>query len=169
MLLPKLLKSVLPHRVLFPRRRRFRDLKDRMELPIMRLLSFAVCGVLLGYFVVTTTSVFRDPPARILQAATMVPATDGRAVPDIDHAPVADQPAYSVAAIIRADIRMDISKACADLAREKLMAGLTNYYLQRRARPGASSEEVADTSPMTGLLAGPGDPATATPHTSCEG
>ena len=161
MLLPKLMKSVLPHGFLFPQRRRFRDLKDRMELPIMRLLSFAICGVLLGSFVVTTASVFRDPPDRVLQYATVVPSTDGRAVPEIDHAPAEDKPAYPVAT--------QLSKACADLAREKLMAGLTNYYLQRRARPGASPDDVADTSSMTGLLAGPSDPATTFPNTSCAG
>lgn len=160
-MLPKLLKSVLPHSILFPQRRRFRDLKDRMELPTMRLLSFAICGMLLGAFVVTTASVFRDPPARVLQSATMVSATDGRAVPESEHAPEADKQAYPRLA--------DISEACADLAREKLMAGLTNYYLQRRVRPGASSEDVADTSPMTGLLSGPGDPATSTPDFACAG
>ncbi|MFN3350291.1 hypothetical protein [Pseudorhodoplanes sp.] len=47
------------------------------------------------------------------------------------------------------------------------MSALTNYYLQRRLRPGATSDDAVETSSLTGVLAGPGDPAATPPDSSC--
>ncbi len=52
-----------------------------------------------------------------------------------------------------------IANICAD-ARERLVAGLTLYYLQRSRRPAASVDEVLESTGATSLLAGPADPAT---------
>jgi len=94
-------------------------------------------------------------------SAIVVPATDGRGVSDPHEAP---QQADRMEPIIAT-----INPQCAAHAREKLMVGLTNYYLQRRLRPGASADDAAETSILTAVLAGPGDPAAATPESSCKG
>ena len=62
-----------------------------------------------------------------------------------------------------------ISADCAALARDRLMTGLTNYYLHRGLRPGAGIEDIASSSAAAGVLAGPGDPAAAPPAHSCAG
>lgn len=181
-MLPSLMKSMFPNRCLFRQRRRFRDrpaVKMKSEVSIVRLLSFFFGGILLANFVLMTSAAFRAPVAQpSLQtgavakrgpaaavtaehAAAEIAATDGRSVPETGTHAVADT--------MPEPIVVTIDKGCAAHAREKLMAGLTHYYLQRRLRPGAASEDVAGTSSITGLLAGPGDPAATTPDTSCKG
>jgi hypothetical protein len=176
------MKSRLPHRLLFPQQRRFRDrpaVKMKSEVSIVRLLSFFFGGILLANFVLMTSATFRAPvaqpplqpgvvakrgPAAAVvaeHAVAEVAATDGRSVPETGAHPAAEQTPGPVVA--------KIDKGCVEHAREKLMTGLTHYYLQRRLRPGATSEDAADTSSLTGLLAGPGDPATMTPDVSCKG
>ncbi|MGV3635252.1 MAG: hypothetical protein ACO1NY_12955 [Pseudorhodoplanes sp.] len=181
-MLTSFLKSVLPHRVLYPQRRRYRDgsaaattTSSRAE-PI-RLLGFLVGGLLLASAVLLLSAALRAPspdsrvdvPARGPAAAIAagqasaigVTATDGRAVPDLHEASAADR--------LPEPIIATIDPTCAAHAREKLMVGLTNYYLQRRLRPGATTDDAAETSILTGVLAGPGDPAATTPETSCKG
>jgi len=81
-------------------------------------------------------------------------AVDGRATSDRDEARSTGQ--------TRDPIVTRLNRDCAAHARERLITGLTHYYLQRRLRPGASSEDAADISSQTEVLAGPGDPAATT-------
>jgi hypothetical protein len=181
-MLPSFLRSLLPHRFLYPPRRRFRDrpaMKTKSEVSIVRLLSFFFGGILLANFVLMMSAAFRATPAQpslhvsaavkrgpaaavaAERATTPAAATDARAVPEMDEA-VSHEPMPN-------PVTVTIDRGCAEHARERLTAGLTNYYLHRQLRPGAPSEGVADTAGMTSLLAGPGDPATTTPDTSCKG
>jgi hypothetical protein len=180
MKLLSLLKSSPPYRWLFPPRPLFRDRlppSENRKPPIGRRVLVVVAGLLLaGAMLLTVTSwdasesaspgtdrIAALGPAAASSAdnASMLLTTDGRAVPDL----------YDEAAIsgYSDTIASRIDPVCAEHAREKLMVGLTNYYLQRRLRPGATSEDAADTSSMTAMLAGPGDPAAMTPETSCRG
>jgi hypothetical protein len=182
-MLHSLMKSILPQRFLFPQRRRFRDrpaVKMKSEVSIVRLLSFFFGGILLANLVLMTSAAFRNdsvepalqagafrrgPAAAVAADHTKVAmaATDGRAVPETETQP-AEEPDRLPEPLVTT-----IDKGCAAHAREKLMVGLTNYYLQRRLRPGADSDDVADTSSVTALLAGPGDPVAMTSETSCQG
>lgn len=94
-------------------------------------------------------------------SAIVMAATDGRGVSDLHEAQPDDRMPEPIIATINPE--------CAAHAREKLMVGLTNYYLQRRLRPGASPDDAAETSILTSVLAGPGDPAATTPESSCKG
>ena len=92
------------------------------------------------------------------------------------HAPITTQIAAAASRCLSAAAAPEnppvVHKAaipCTGLAREKLMTGLTHYYLQRNLRPRAPSEGVADTASITNLLAGPGDPVATTPEISCTG
>jgi hypothetical protein len=113
---------------------------------------------------VANTLAKRGPAAAIAVGQTVIvaaAATDGRAVDELQEPAATEmQPAPVIATI---------NQRCAAHAREKLLVGLTNYYLQRRLRPGASSDDAAETSTLTGTLAGPGDPAATTPESACQG
>lgn len=175
-MLPSFLKSALPHRLLDPQQRRFYDrpiTKTKGEASSVKLLSFLVGGIALANAVLLISAAHRAPasepsyseggPAAAIAAgrtASLVPATDGRAVPDLQEA-APDTPPEPIIATI--------DRRCAAHAREKLIVGLTHYYLQRRLRPGASSDDAAETSSLTEVLAGPGDPASTTPENSCQG
>lgn len=181
-MLSSLIKSVLPQRLLHPQRRRFRDrpaTKTKSETQIVKLLGFVFGGLLLASLMLLLSAALRAPasqsshrpdaapargPAAAIaagQIAAASHATDGRATPDAEEASEAEQRPEPIIATI--------DRTCAAHAREKLMVGLTNYYLQRRLRPGATSDDAADTSSLTGVLAGPGDPVAMTPETSCRG
>jgi hypothetical protein len=94
-------------------------------------------------------------------SAVLAASTDGRAVSDLDEASSTDRDAEPIVAML--------DRNCAAHAREKLLVGLTNYYLQRSLRPEATSDDAAETSFLTAVLTGPGDPAATTPETSCKG
>jgi len=156
MMIVSRLKSFRPQHLLFPPRPLFRDRtapSEKSNMPAVRPVSVLAGGILLASVVIATSAALRAP-----ESASM---TDGRAAPQREAEFDERSPVHPVVAII--------NKNCAEHAREKLMVGLTNYYLQRRLRPGATSEDAADTSSMTAMLAGPGDPAAATPETSCLG
>lgn len=181
-MLSSLMKSVFPVRVLFPLRRRFRDrpvAKAGSDVSMVRLFSFLLGGIVLASLVLMASATLRSDAAQAPQAADLkrgpaaavaarpmkaaAPETDGRAIAETAEAEPREpenRPAPAFA---------QIDRACAEHAREKLMIGLTQYYLQQRLRPGAGPEDVADTSSLTGLLAGPGDPAATTPGTACHG
>ncbi|HWV55228.1 hypothetical protein [Pseudorhodoplanes sp.] len=167
-MLPSLIKSVLPHRFLYPQRRRFRDrtvAQTRSGASTIRLLSFLIGGLLLASAVMLLSEMFRSPapetsdPTQALRHAAAVSTTDGRAVTELPDDPPAERHAVTAR----------IDPGCAAFAREKLSTALTNYYLQRRLRPGATSDDAAEISSQTVVLAGPGDPAAMTPETSCNG
>ncbi|MFZ5690318.1 MAG: hypothetical protein ACOY5F_03595 [Pseudomonadota bacterium] len=142
----------------------------------IRLAGFLVGGLLLATAILLLSAALRGPshqaradavPARgpsaaiaAVQASAIAMATDGRAVSDLQDTPLPERIEPVIATI---------NPQCAAHAREKLMVGLTNYYLQRRLRPRASTDDAAETSILTAVLAGPGDPAAATPETSCNG
>jgi hypothetical protein len=152
MMLVSLLKSTPPYRWLFPPRPLFRDRKppsEKPDVPAVGPIGVLTGGIVLASFVLMTSAAIRSSDS--------MPMTDGRAVAGVAE----DTHVHAVAAIINKD--------CAEYAREKLMVGLTNYYLQRRLRPGATSDDAADTSSLTAMLAGPGDPAATTPERSCYG
>jgi hypothetical protein len=94
-------------------------------------------------------------------SAVIASSTDGRAVPELDEASSTDRDPEPIIAML--------DRNCAAHAREKLLVGLTNYYLQRSLRPDATSDDAAETSFLTAVLTGPGDPAVTTSETSCKG
>jgi hypothetical protein len=64
--------------------------------------------------------------------------------------------------------RPQIANICIE-ARERLVSGLTLYYLQRTRRPYASNEEVLASVEAITLLAGREDPALTAAGASCAG
>ncbi len=165
MLIP-FITSLLPQRLLDPQQRRDRDrpaAPKRTQAPARRLITFVLGGVLLASVALQTAAAFRTPDSVAAQVGTGAASddvtTDGRAAPDADVAFATQSPAMIVT---------QISTNCAARARERLLTGLTHYYLQRRLRPGASSDDAADISSLTETLAGPGDPAAAVSLPSCE-
>jgi hypothetical protein len=156
MMIVSRLKSSPPYTWLFPPRPLFRDRtapSEKREVPLARPVGILAGGIMLAGLVITTSAAMRPPGSLSM--------TDGYASPQRDADFGEDMTVHAVAAVI--------DRNCAEHAREKLMVGLTNYYLQRRLRPGATSEDAADTSSMTAMLAGPGDPVAMTPATSCQG
>jgi hypothetical protein len=150
------IKSTFPYRWLFPPRPLFRDRtapSEKRDAPVVGPVGVLTGGIVLATLVLATSAAIRS--------SASMPTTDGRAFAEREAIVAEDASGHAVASMI--------DRKCAEHAREKLMVGLTNYYLQRRLRPGASSEDAADTSSMTGMLAGPGDPAAATPVSSCLG
>lgn len=181
-MLTPLFRSVVPYRILYPQRRRFRDASaaaiTRSSAERMQLAGVLVGGMLLAIAMLLISAAVRAQSQQIrgdampmrgpvtaaasAQASAIVAAaTDGRGVADQHEAsPQTDRMEPIIATI---------NPECAAHAREKLMVGLTNYYLQRRLRPGASPDDAAETSILTSVLAGPGDPAATTPESSCKG
>ncbi len=178
MMIVSRLKSLRPHHWLFPPRPLFRDRtapseKGKPDIGRRRVIAgLALTG---GVLLATTSwhaaekrplaagqiATLGPAAANAADTASLVQTTDGRAIPDLHDDPTLNGHADTIAS--------RIDPVCAEHAREKLMVGLTNYYLQRRLRPGATSEDAADTSSMTAMLAGPGDPAASTPVNSCQG
>jgi len=171
------LRSFRPHHWLFPPRPLFRDRLPPSEKgkPSIGRRRVVAAGLLLaGAALLTVMSwdasesaspgtdriaTLGPAAASAADTASMMQTTDGRAVADLHDDPAVSGHADTIAT--------RIDPGCAEHAREKLMVGLTNYYLQRRLRPGASSDDAAETSSLTGVLAGPGDPAAMTPDTAC--
>ena len=126
-----------------------------------RLLGYLVGGILLSNLVLMTSSAFRGHAATALgsDAVTEVrmdARTDALAQRE-NEAEEMFEPAKPL-----------IANLCAD-AREKLVAGLTLYYLQRSRRPAASHDEVLESASASALLAGPGDPAAMPSGIPCAG
>jgi hypothetical protein len=192
-MLHSLMKSWLPQRLLYPMRRRFRDrpaVKRKSDVSIVRLVGFFVGGILLAHLVLMTSAMFRGqtaqsqpqqttapqkrgPAAAIAAEQTAAPpiiATDGRAkVPATatDARAVAEPAERPGVERVRTAPAERIASHCAEHAREKLMTGLTHYYLQRSLRPRVSTETVSQSAAITTLLAGPADPTMLTPDTAC--
>ena len=149
------LRSILPHR----------PATTASLAASIRLRPGLAAGAFLFAGLIAMSAALRDPAVPdsamtgALAQTAAVPATDGRAVSELGP----DEDSIRMSGPIVSQISPD----CALLARERLMSGLTNYYLQRRLRPGASSDDAAETSSLTGVLAGPGDPAATTPESSC--
>jgi hypothetical protein len=155
---------------------------QKREVSTVRLLGYFVGGILLANLVLMTSSAFRGHAAQatggqesvqeavkqsrgpLSMAAERSPApqdgmqaeTDGVATRE-NYLAEAPEPARPV-----------IANLCAD-AREKLVAGLTLYYLQRSRRPTASHDEVLESAGASALLSGPADPAAMTSEISCAG
>jgi hypothetical protein len=169
-MLTSFIKSVLPQQFLYPPQRRYRDRLAALSADpssVRRLAMFLVGGIVLASMVLLTADALRttDASSSAQQhdeiAAHDAAATDGRGTPDTHESLTAEQSSTVIVT--------QLSKDCAAHARERLMTGLTHYYLQRRLRPGASSDDAADASSLTGVLVGPGDPAATTTDTSCTG
>jgi hypothetical protein len=179
-MLSSFLKSALPQRALYSQRRRFRDLSGEAPKSVKGRLASCLAGglVLASIALMMSATLRRHSPEAASRAeaipgrgstpvsagayasATDISATDGRAAPDMHEAALSDTMPEPIIAMLNPD--------CAAYAREKLMIGLTNYYLQRRLRPSATSDDAAETSSLTGVLAGPGDPASTIPESSCK-
>jgi hypothetical protein len=175
-------KSLLSGGGTNPARRRFRDMRVRnvpiaqkKEVSPVRLVGYFVGGILLANLVLMTSSAFRGHAAQ-------VPALPGggllkrgsteHAVQTAAHEPSlqsdAATPNVSEPQQVAEIPQPLIANICAD-AREKLVAGLTFYYLQRSRRPAASVDEVLESTGATSLLAGPADPATSPAGIPCAG
>lgn len=185
--LSTLFRTWLPHRFLFPARRRFRDQPaprrpGDSRLSFVRLAVFLIGGVLLANLVLITSAMMRAPvpqskssmsvkrgaAAEPVQTAPVL-ATDARATPDGDS-PMSsdDERAREITVRTPARAVTKISQACVEQARERLIVGLTHYYMQRMVRPREPSEEASDGAALATLMAGPGDPA-ASSGRSCAG
>jgi hypothetical protein len=173
-----------------PERRRFRDMSARnlpiarkREMSSVRLVGYFVGGILLANLVLMTSAAFRG------NAATGPVAQEGSLPTRGPLAAAAAERALGSHASMEAktDAQTDglapreseaeespepakplITNLCAD-AREKLVAGLTLYYLQRSRRPDASHDEVLESAGASSLLSGPGDPAAMSSGISCAG
>jgi hypothetical protein len=174
-----LASSCHPLRPLYPQLQRLRDdIAPEGTFEPRRLISF-FSGIALVFAAILLLSAGSRAPSRELHAdaarhhleasgfaaaqadAIQPAATDGRAVVELHEAGSLEPAPEPIIATV--------DRNCAAHAREKLLVGLTNYYLQRRLRPGATSDDAAETSLLTGVLAGPGDPAASTPESSCRG
>jgi hypothetical protein len=144
----------------------------KKEVSPIRLIGYFVGGILLANLVLMTTSAFRGHAAQapapqgggllkrgsaedVMQSVALEPseaATQNESEPE----QFAEIPQPLIANI------------CAD-ARERLVSGLTLYYLQRSRRPYASVDEVLESVGAITLLAGPADPATIPTGVPCAG
>lgn len=186
------IQSLLPGFSSNPERRRFRDtpvrnlpISQKREVSPVRLVGYFVGGILLANLVLMTSSAFRghaaqpaagqetSAPKRGPLAATA--AERERAATTNAEAKAEPQEAQTDALAPReeADEALEapkplIANICAD-AREKLIAGLTLYYLQRSRRPNASNDEVLESAGASALLAGPSDPGAMPSGVPCAG
>jgi hypothetical protein len=162
-------------------RRRFRDMPVRhaglaakKEVSPVRLVGYFVGGILLANLVLMTSSAFRGHSAQatahqsgeLPKRGPLAAAAAERAL----AAPVATGAETNDTASqeVEPEPKPLIANLCAD-AREKLVAGLTLYYLQRSRRPNASNDEVLESAGASALLAGPADPAALPSGTPCAG
>ncbi len=180
------LNSLLAGRNSDPERRRFRDtpvrnvsITQKREVSPVRLVGYFVGGILLANLVLMTSSAFRghaaqnpagpegSPPRRGPVAAAAAERALGSAAatqPQTDAlAPRDSEPEQA-----SEPVRPVFANLCAD-AREKLVAGLTYYYMQRSRRPAASHDEVLESASASALLAGPADPASVPSGIPCAG
>jgi hypothetical protein len=181
-MVPSRAKSLLPGRKPEPMRRRFRDtpvrypgLAAKKEVSPVRLVGYFVGGILLANLVLIISSALRGHAAQMpvqqneewskhgpsaaserALAAPALTGTGGAAAPEAEPQSVPEVP------------RPAIANICAD-AREKLVVGLTFYYLQRSRRPQASNDEVLESTGASALLAGPADPAALPSGIPCAG
>jgi hypothetical protein len=176
------MKSLLPGCSTNPARRRFRDtpvrnvaISQKKEVSPVRLVGYFVGGILLANLVLMTSSAFRghaaqvpaQPGGGLLKRGSVEPAVQTAALePSLQSdAANSNESEPQQAAEIPQPL---IANICAD-AREKLVSGLTMYYLQRSRRPAASVDEVLESTGATSLLAGPADPATSPAGIPCAG
>jgi hypothetical protein len=166
-------------------RRRFRDvpvrhagLAAKKEVSPVRLVGYFVGGILLANLVLMTSSAFRGHSAQatahqsgeLPKRGPLAAAAAERAL----AAPVATETetngtaSQEIEPEFVPEPKPAIANLCAD-AREKLVAGLTLYYLQRSRRPNASNDEVLESAGASALLAGPADPAALPSGTPCAG
>jgi len=185
------IKSFLPGCSSNPERRRFRDTPMRSlptarkrEVSSVRLVGYFVGGILLANLVLMTSSVFRGHAAQPAAGQESNPPKRGPLAAAAAERALASQSGLEVKAEAEAQTdgpalreeadeaieapRPIIANICAD-AREKLVAGLTLYYLQRSRRPNASNDEVLESAGASALLAGPADPAAMSSGIACAG
>jgi hypothetical protein len=178
------MKSLLPGCKSEPTRRRFRDtpvrhagLAAKKEISPVRLLGYFVGGIMLANLVLMTSSSFRGHAAQMpAQQNAELPKRGPVAAAAAERAlaaPVATETSGVAAREVEPESVPEVPKPaiiniCAD-AREKLVTGLTFYYLQRSRRPNASNDEVLESTGASALLAGPADPAALPSGVPCAG
>ena len=184
------LKSFLPNRSPKPGRRRFRDTpvrnaasSQKADVSPIRLVGYFVGGILLANLVLMASSAFRGHAA---QAPAQFPAGISKRGPaaaaaatesalhiviaadDDSTEPRTPAPSDGGAEHTPEPPKPLIAEICSD-ARERLVSGLSLYYLHRSRRPYASTEEVLASVEAIALLSGREDPAIASAGTSCAG
>ncbi len=143
--------------------------EKKSEISPVRLVGYFVGGILLANLVLMTSAMFRGDaasapnasadvaarrgPAAAVERSLQVVAADPAATPS--PAPEA-APAAAAAETLLA--RPAVVVTCAE-ARDKLIAGMTHYYLQRSRRPRAAAGDVVEAAGVGVLFAGPADPA----------
>jgi hypothetical protein len=180
------IKSLLPGRNPNPARRRFRDtpvrnaalVQKKKEVAPIRLIGYFVGGILLANLVLMTSSAFRghaaqpaQPGVGLLKRGPVAAAENDSQVamkPESAAQPDAEMPDESEPEQAAEIPQPLIANICAD-AREKLISGLTIYYLQRSRRPAASVDEVLESAGAITLLSGPADPASLPTGIPCSG
>lgn len=172
---------------LSPARRRFRDRPvkslalsaGRKSSPI-RLVGYFVGGFLLANLVLLTSDALFGRTVPMLLPSEL-PRHGVSAALEDNHASVSQDaeaaaesgtdgvaPRDAEAEMEALPAKPAIAEVCAD-AREKLISGLSLYYLQRSRRPNASAEEVLESAGASALLAGPGDPGSMPSGIPCAG
>ncbi len=177
------MKSLLPGRNPNPARRRFRDtpvrsvaIAPKKEVSPIRLVGYFVGGILLANLVLMTSSIFRghaaQPPAHqdggLLKRGSAEDMVQSVALEPSEAAMQSDRESESEPEQFAEIPQPLIANICGD-ARERLVSGLTLYYLQRSRRPYASVDEVLESVGAITLLAGPADPATIPTGVPCAG
>lgn len=180
-------KSFLPNRSPKPGRRRFRDTPVRnaarsrkADVSSIRLVGYFVGGILLANLVLMASSAFRGHAAQSpgqfgisKRGPAAAAATESAlhiviAADDDSTEPRTPAPSDSGAEHILEPPKPLIAEICIE-ARERLVSGLSLYYLHRSRRPYASTEEVLASVEAIALLSGREDPAIAAAGTSCAG
>ena len=171
------IKSLWPARFTRPQPMRRRDgapLHKKSDVSAFRLVGYFAGGILLTNFVLMTSAAFRGHaaqppqsshlntaqkrgPAAALEAEAQTAASGESHIGEPTDTAILDTPKPALAAL------------CVEQAREKLMAGLTHYYLQRGLHGGGTSEAVSESATMTALLAGPAEPAVVPGGKACAG
>jgi hypothetical protein len=142
-------------------------IEQRREISPVRLVGYFVGGILLANLILMTSAAFRGQAAAV-GANDAIPTHGPVAAAAAERTRGASEATTGVATEAATDVepaietvdnsdRPSMANLCAD-AREKLITGLTLYYLERSRRPNASAEEVMESTTAHALLSGPADP-----------
>jgi hypothetical protein len=160
------LKNLLPSNLISAARDRFHDMRMRgvtgARKPL-RLAGYFLGGIVLANLILMTSAAFRGDAGAVGQAGASM---DNAVAPSVEMDVAADT-APLVETVDNSD-RPSMANLCAD-AREKLITGLTLYYLERSRRPDASAEEVMESVSAHTLLSGPADPGAMPTGIPCAG
>ncbi len=149
-------------------------IEQRREVSPVRLIGYFVGGILLANLILMTSAAFRGQAAAV-GTNDAIPTRGPVAAAAAERARATGEVATEAATDIEPAVetvdnsdRPSMANLCAD-EREKLITGLTLYYLERSRRPDASAEEVMESTTAQTLLSGPADPGAMPTGIPCAG